>query len=424
MGQARTRLLLFQVPLLAVLLGSACLPPPARQEVHTGHWHAWLDSPGGPLPFGLELWIPAAKPRAVLVNGVERIDASRIEAHPGHVLISIDHYDSFIEATVSDDGRQMHGLWEKTGGEGKKSRLPFHATAGERPRFESEGRAPVGSLAKRWRVDFDSSDDPAVGIFESDDSGIVQGTFLTTTGDYRYLEGRFDGTRLRLSCFDGAHAFLFDATLQADGTLHGEFWSRDSWHETWTARADPDATLPDAFELTRWVEGADLAQLEFPDLDGELHSLADPAFAGRARIIEIFGSWCPNCNDAIPFLVELDRRYRDRGLSVLGLAFELTGEFQRDADQVRTYAVHHDVRFPLLLAGTYDKAEASKSFPLIDRVRSFPTTIFLHGDGRVRAVHTGYAGPATGDANRALRADFEELVEELLADDESTGGQG
>jgi len=411
------------VPLLAVLLLSACLPSPSTQEAQPGDWHAWLDSPGGPLPFGLKFWVRGQEPRVVLVNGVERIDASRVEARPGHVLISIDHYDSFIEATVSNDGRRMDGLWEKTGGLGKKSRLPFHATLGEQPRFAADGAHAKASLAKRWRVEFDGSDDPAVGIFETDGTGVVEGTFLTTTGDYRYLEGNFDGRRLRLSCFDGAHAFLFDATLQADGTLKGEFWSRDTWHETWTATPDAGATLPDAFELTRWVEGAELASLEFPDLDGTLHSLADPAFAGQARIIEIFGSWCPNCNDAIPFLVELDRRYRDRGLSVVGLAFELTGEFQRDADQVRTYAVHHDVRFPLLLAGTYDKDEASESFPLIDRVRSFPTTIFLHGDGRVRAVHTGYAGPATGEANRALRADFQELIEELLAEG-GTGGLG
>jgi len=59
---------------------------------------------------------------------------------------------------------------------------------------------------------------------------------------------------------------------------------------------------------------------------------------------------------------------------------------------------------------------ASKAFPLLDRVRSYPTTIFLHADGRVRAVHTGYTGPATGPAYDHLRAEFESLIEELLAE--------
>ena len=136
-------------------------------------------------------------------------------------------------------------------------------------------------------------------------------------------------------------------------------------------------------------------------------------------MLVIFGSWCPNCNDATRLLVELDRKYRDRGLSIVGLAFEMTCELERDARQVRRYAEHHGIDYPLLAAGVSDKAEASKTLPLLDRIRSYPTTIFLHGDGRVRAVHQGYTGPATGAANDRLRADFRELIEELLAESEA-----
>ena len=152
----------------------------------------------------------------------------------------------------------------------------------------------------------------------------------------------------------------------------------------------------------------------YPDLDGRPRSLADPEFAGRARIVEIFGSWCPNCSDATAYLVELDREYRERGLSIVGLAFEMTGDFERDAAQVRVYAEHHRIDFPLLVAGVSDKGKASESFPLLDRIRSYPTTIFMHADGRVRAVHQGYTGPATGEAYAELRERFRELVEELL----------
>jgi thiol-disulfide isomerase/thioredoxin len=256
---------------------------------------------------------------------------------------------------------------------------------------------------------------------EAQPDGTVLGTFLTTTGDYRYLAGSLDGSRLRLSCFDGAHAFLFDARLRPDGTLVGEFWSRDSWHERWTARKDSDAALPDPFELTRWVGGKAMSEIVFPDLDGRERSLAEAEFFGRARVLQLFGSWCPNCNDATRFLVELDEKYRQRGLSIVGLAFEMTGDFERDAQQVRVYARHHGVRFPLLVAGVSDKEEASRAFPLIDRVRSFPTTIFMDGAGAVRAVHQGYAGPATGEANRELRQRFETLVQELLADVAASG---
>jgi hypothetical protein len=73
------------------------------------------------------------------------------------------------------------------------------------------------------------------------------------------------------------------------------------------------------------------------------------------------------------------------------------------------------VEYPLFLAGRADKDAASAAFPAVDRVRAYPTTIFLAGDGRVRAVHSGYAGPATGAEHEALRARFEGLIEECLA---------
>lgn len=409
-----TRLAIITAAILAL---ASCAPP--REDVLNAEWRAWLDSPGGELPFGLELREAATDLEAFLLNGSERIPVSSVERDGATLKLGIEQYDSRIEATFGAGGRGLDGRWEKTGVGGARNGLDFHAVAGHLPRFERSAEPDPETLAAvdgRWAVDFEHSEAPAVGIFETKSDGTVQGTFLTTTGDYRYLAGILDANRLRLSCFDGAHAFLFDARLQDDGTLAGDFWSRDSWHERWTARKDPAVALPDAFELTRWVGGKELGELVFPDLDGRERSLADPEFAGRARIIVIFGSWCPNCGDATRFLVELDEKYRERGLSILGLGFELTGDFDRDAEQLRVYAKHHGVRYPLLVGGTRDREEASRAFPLIDEIRSYPTTVFLHDDGRMRAVHQGYAGPATGEANRELRARFETLVQELLAE--------
>jgi thiol-disulfide isomerase/thioredoxin len=272
----------------------------------------------------------------------------------------------------------------------------------------------------RWSVRFESSEDPAVAVFETVADGTLEGTFLTSTGDYRFLAGDVAGDRLRLSCFDGAHAFRFTARLSDDGALAGDFWSRDTWHETWTAERDESASIPDPYEQTVWRAEWDLGDAVFPDLDGTPRSLADPEFAGRARMLVAFGSWCPNCHDEAPYLAELHRRYGPRGLSILGLAFELTGEFGRDAKQVRRFAERHGVRYPILVAGTADKAKATRAFPMLDFVRSYPTTIFLHADGRVRAVHSGFTGPATGEAWDDVRAEFEGLIEELLAEEPPT----
>lgn len=392
-----------------------------------GSWRAWLDSPGGELPFELDLRAAGDSWQAWIVNGDERIAVPRVSLADGRLVLDIDYYDSKIEARVGDAGDRLDGEWIKRGAGGKVTRMAFHATAGSQPRFKkADGLAAseevregilaraTAPIAPRWSARFSGSEEPMVGVFASTPTGLATGTFLTTTGDYRYLAGDFDGKRLRLSALDGAHAFLFDARVQADGTLAGDFWSRESWHETWTARPDPAASLPDTFHMTRWSGNARLGDLTFPDLDGKPRSLGDAELAGKARIIVIFGSWCPNCHDETAYMVELDRKYRDRGLRVIGLAFELTGEFARDAKQLRTYAERSGITYPVFVAGISDREKASAALPVLDRLRAYPTTIFADASGAIRAVHTGFSGPATGEEYTKLKVEFERLIEEML----------
>lgn len=386
-----------------------------------GTWRAWLDSPGGELPFDLELTRKADAWHASINSGKYKIDLVDVDFRHGELYILIAHYDATLIGTVSKKGTRIDGRWRKHGRGDTWSKLPFHATLGQRSRFkgsasDSSNIAP-STLSGRWTVKFSESDERSVAVFQCADDGVVTGTFLTPTGDYGHLEGVFDGRRLRLSTFDGAHAFLFDALIQDDGTLKGDFWSRDAWHETWTARRDTGAELPDPFKQTAYAKKLNLNQFIFKDLNGRARSLGDEEFAGRARIIEIFGSWCPNCHDASAYLADLDRRYRARGLSIVGLAFELTGDDFRDALMVRRFAKRHKATYPMLLAGTSDKDTAAKALPFLDKLRSYPTTIFLHADGRVRAVYTGFSGPATGQAFEKLKASYESIIEELLADD-------
>ena len=418
---------------------SGCGDAPGEQSTETtsmsspapvaaGEWSAELAVPGGPLRFGLVFAEHDQGLRAWIVNGAERIDVPRVTWEAGTLTLHIDHYDSRLTATPGDGGRRLAGLWTKRRGAGSWAELPFAATHASvaAPDPWPPPPPPVrASLTGRFAVHFEGDDDPAVGLFHVAGSGAASGTFLTTTGDYRYLSGGVTAEgRLELSAFDGAHAFLFHLTGNGAGPgdgprLSGRFWSGDWFEQAFTARPDSEATVADPLAGTRFTglpdEPLDLGALRFPDLDGVVRGLDDPAFAGRARLIQLFGSWCPNCSDACALLAELHEAYADRGLSIVGLAFELTGDAERDAEQVRRYAARHGVTWPLLVAGLADKAEAGKAVPFLDRVRSFPTTVFLHGDGRVRAVWQGFAGPATGSAHADLRATFEELIEELLA---------
>lgn len=397
------------------------LAPQAAHDL-VGDWRGALECPGGEIPFGLVFEEP--RPRELigwLINGPERRRVPRLEVvEPGGFVpqyrLHLDPYDSHLEFVHV--GGELRGEWVRYRDAQRETRLPFRATAGEdAPRFTlgKVDASTAAALAGRWRVDFSSSEDDAVGLFEVEDRGEVVGTFLTTLGDYRWLAGATDGRALKLSVFDGAHAFLFTASMQEDGSLAGDFWSRDSWHETWTAVKDPHAALPDPFGLTTWTGALPLGEFAFPDLEGKRRTLDEEAFAGKARLIVVFGSWCPNCYDETHYLVELHRRYAARGLSILGLAFEFGDDLARQTRVLKRYVEHHGVEYPILIAGTSDKAKASEAFPLLDRVRSYPTTIFLDAKGEVIAVHTGFSGPATGDAYQRLRARFEHLIEGALA---------
>ena len=397
---------------LPVCAGQSAFPMGAHRLV--------IETPGGDLPFRLHLEGDGAGGLlAFVVNGSESIRVPEVIAKE-KIILRFPHYDSEIVLDVDDAAPRLSGHWVKRRGRGKTTRMRVISKP-SRTRFpisaESEGPGRE-AFAGRWKVAFAKSDDPAVGQFGNDPlhPTACRGTFLTTLGDYRYLSGNAHGGVMHLSCFDGAHAFLFRAGLQADGSLKGDFWSSDSWHETWTATRDDKAALPDGWKLTSWKQDADLSRVRVRDLEGRVRTLDDPAWRGHPRLIEVFGSWCPNCHDHGAYMAELHRRYEDKGLKIVGLAFEHDEDFARSARQVETFMKRHDAHFPVLIAGLSDKTKATASLGILDRVRSFPTTIFIDAKGRLRGIYQGWSGPATGDAHKRLRSRFEELIEAMISE--------
>ncbi|MFI4897500.1 MAG: TlpA family protein disulfide reductase [Phycisphaerales bacterium JB059] len=409
-----------------------------------------LKTDGGPLPFVVEVVEAPERDSddlvysASIINGAERIPV-RIRTREGgyegppESLIAFPHYDSWVLMSGANADRTSStlahfmgsgGWMKKRGGKYASVHAESKSAQSAHDRFDPiDSGGERGDPSGRWRVTFSSSADDAVGEFAVDPkTGLATGTFLTTTGDYRFLEGRLDGNLLRLSTFDGAHAFLFKAALQPDGSLKGDFWSGNWWHETWTAVRDEDATLPDAMGQTTWRSDTDLDELIFTDLEGNPTSVAQAMDAlddegARATVLLVFGSWCPNCADATEYLVKLQAKYHARGLRVLGLAFELTGDLERDAGQVRIHQEHHDADWPVLVAGLSDKAKASEALPVLDKVRSYPTTIFMGPDREPKGIWTGFAGPATGQAHQDLRTRWEAMIERLL-DAEASDSDG
>jgi thiol-disulfide isomerase/thioredoxin len=411
--------LLCLVALFATSLVCSMTTPSAPHAELPNDWRFVLASPGGELPFLVQFSSDADGLHSTMHNGSEVIPVGETKLEGNQLTLRLTPYDSELRAELSADRTTLKGIWTKSLGGEKRTQLPLTGTANVSDRFpltpiDDKQRA---ALDGRWSVQFESDENLSVGTFETLPGGALRGTFETTLGDYRFLAGTFDGSQLRLSCFDGGHAFLFHATLNADGTLTGDFWSRDVWHEDWTATKNPDAKLTDPFGLTTWNSEVSLGDFSFPDLDGKVRALDDPAFAGKARIISLFGTWCPNCNDEARFLSDLDKRYGKRGLSILGLAFELDDDFARSCRQVKRFKTTHSADYPVLIAGAANKAKASAAFTALDRVRAYPTAIFLDRHNQVRAIHTGFSGPATGAAFEHMSDRYHSLIEELLADE-------
>jgi thiol-disulfide isomerase/thioredoxin len=411
-----------------LILFSGCSERSERHVTKTpdelgGTWRAALSSLGGDLPFQLEFdEIPggSAGPqlRATIHNAEEVLVVDRTTLEGDQLLLRFEGYDSEISATWvrQADSDRLSGRWRKTTAEGN-SVLEFSAVRGTQ-RFFPAGPDPTWDVTGAWSATFTDEDGafPARGEFRQQGDRVT-GTFRTTTGDYRFLEGQIRDERLYLSTFDGAHAFLFTARHNGDGLLHGDFYSRDSYHASFIAApAEPGDELPDGWSQVGLTNKQGRFAFAFPDLDGKVVRQDDPRFAGKVLLVEIFGSWCPNCNDSAPLLASWQREFGDQGLQVIGLAFEITGDPVRDARFVRRFAERHGIHYPLLLAGTSDKQEAGAALPDLEAVLSFPTKVFIDRQGTVRKIHSGFDGPGTGLAHTQLVEELRGTLETLLAE--------
>jgi len=404
---------------LTLLLLAVLLPAAARADdppVAEGMWRAWLEYPDHEVPFELEIVYTAGQLQAWIRNGPERIPFQRIELQGPRLTLGLDHYGGVISVLASTNGRALSGTYERARRDGRGHVLPLRARHGE-PRFSPPTDTPPnavkdGSIDGHYALFQEGNEPEWIMDLETQPDGSVLGNTARLAGDLRYLVGTFEGGRLRLSTFDGAHSVLYDGILKPNGELVGERWF-GTRRSKWTAVRDTDAKLPDPFKLVTWVEGTELEDLRFKDLTaGKTLSLADPALAGKARLVYLLGTWCPNCTDQTQYMVELQERYKGRGLSIVGLSYEGTQSETTIKALLDQYAKRHEVTYPLLFAGQ----ASARGFPGIRQLVAYPTTVFLHRDGRVRAIHSGFNGPAAGERHARLRAAFEGLIEELLAE--------
>jgi peroxiredoxin len=380
-----------------------------------GTYRVVLTLPGGELPFGLDLEPEGTTTVGYLVNGKERLKLDEVTVAGAHLEIRMPGYENRLIADAKDDELQGEVVLDKLGG--KQQHIPLHAQRGREFRFFESAATDNADVSGRWAVSFtEEGGKPEVAVGEFTQShDVVGGTFLTDTGDHRFLAGQMRGNELYLSTFDGAHAFLYTAKV-SDGALTGDFWSGTAYHERWTAKRDANAALPDAYTLTAMRLGVKHFDFAFPDLAGNTITSKDQAFQGKVLIVALAGSWCPNCHDEAALLEPLYREYRARGLEIVSLMFEHFGDFPHAAQATQRFRQHYGIEYTTLIAGISDKDEAAKKLPMLDHVYAFPTTIFIDRKGGVRKIHTGFSGPATGDHYTRFVDEVKTTLDQLLAE--------
>jgi peroxiredoxin len=202
----------------------------------------------------------------------------------------------------------------------------------------------------------------------------------------------------------------------AQHITNGHLYSGAAGRQEWTAFRNDTASLPDIAAMYLKNKDEDKPDFRFKDLDGKEVSLSDPRFKNKVVVIQLMGSWCPNCMDETAFLSEWYRNNHQRGVEVVALAYEYSTDFQRSEKSLRRFQQRFNVTYPMLITGVSvaDTLRTEKTLPLFTPIKTFPTSIVLDKSGRVRKIDTGFAGPGTGVYYTRYKKEFEETIDALL----------
>lgn len=399
--------------LALLIIATTLITCSTKTELKTGVWRGVVEMQDLQLPFGLEVYKNDSVYTAAVINAGEKILLDDVSVIGDSVKIVMHIFDSQLKAKIEDD--KLVGSFIKN--YDSTETLPFAATFGDTYRFVKTEATVSFDFSGKYALQFKSPTEtyPSVGIFKQT-GNTVEGTFLTPTGDYRYLQGNVVGNELMLSTFDGNHSFVFKAKVEGD-SLKGNFYSGNNSLESFKGVRDENAEMPNAESLTYLKEGYKTLDFSFPDQSGNKISLSDERFKNKVVILQIFGTWCPNCMDETKFLSPWYDANKDRGVEILGLAYERKPDFDYASKRVSIMKEKLHVNYDFVIAGVNDKVKAAETLPALNHVISFPTTIFIGKDGNVKHIHTGFSGPGTGIYYDQFKDRFNQIINKLLNED-------
>jgi thiol-disulfide isomerase/thioredoxin len=379
----------------------------------TGTWDATVTVNNVSVPFRIEIDGTAADVHSYFFNGDERVNPSNSGTfQDGSLALNFDSYATKLEATLKD------GTLIGTYGGATGSAYAFQAKRHD-PSLVATGDQHAPDISGLWEIQVKSPKGESAWHFVVNQTGAkIDAAILRVDGDTGILSGNYKGGKFSLSHFTGERPFYVEVTPQSDGSLQLQI---ASFHDTQNlvalrpaeARARNLAPPDDPTQHTKVKDPSQPLRFSFPDLTGRIVSNTDDRFQGKVVLVNITGSWCPNCHDEAPFLEELYRKYHGLGLEIVALDFE-QAEQLKSLSRVRAFIKRYGIEYTYLIAG--EPSQLNEKIPQAENLNAWPTTFFVGRNGLVRSIHTGFTSHASGELDSRLKDDVRNEIAQLLSE--------
>ena len=349
----------------------------------------------------------------VVKNSLEKVDFY-VEYFNDSIFINSKTFEGYIKGVV--DGNKVSGFFII---ESLDRVIPFSSKPGK-TRFNSGSQLNPKLINNSWKLILNKgqeNESKSIANFEKFSNELISSNFRTNTGDYGFLEGVVNKNTITLSTFNGSRAYLIEAEIIGD-SIFGLIYQGNHGRLTIEGSIDNSFELDDEYSLTRINNSKQVFNFEFEDLDGKLISLSDEKYLNKAVVVQIMGSWCPNCLDETKFYIDYLNNNNLDGVEFIALAFEYSKTKKIAISNILKLKKELDIPYSILLAqyGSSDKKLAKAKLPILEEIISYPTTIFLNKNKEVVKIHTGFNGPATGLKYDEFKVEFNNTIELLLKD--------
>jgi peroxiredoxin len=392
---------------------------PATKSIKEGLWRGVFNVAESEVPFNFEFkGKDLDHATFTLINGSRRDDFHVQRLGKDSVFVKMNTYDAALVAKINDNGT-LSGEYRSLVPNFRGNALPFVAEHGKTYRFVEPGKdvAPQANLTGKWELKLYSKEAVPASIAVLKQKGNkLTGVVMTVVGDSREIEGTIQGDEFALSGFTGPSPFIIKGKVNEDGTLSGEEGFGIYKNIKFDATKNNDVELPDPYKLTFLKEGYKKLDFTFPDLAGKPVSLNDDKYKGKVVIIEIIGTWCPNCTDQTVFLSPWFNKNQKRGVEAIAIGFEQKDSLAYAAYTLGKLRDKYNIKYDILFGGLADKKLVAQKLPALNKFIAFPTTIIIDRKGEVREIYTGYTGTVTGQYFKDYEKKFNKVLDELIAE--------